>query len=189
MYPWQPSLARGGYTEYDVNHPMYGFMYDKTPAARGISAPDPAGFAQFQPALLDHKNETPNIEYNPMDVFNSAMRLQAQNRQPRGNPPPRASGPSGFQLFNTEMRPFLQMRYPDLVFGEITRMIGQKWSELPAVEQATFCQRARALADQRDDRNQEMYFGIGQNSGQGIEAIGIPDGPSQGFDSIGHFHP
>jgi hypothetical protein len=84
------------------------------------------------------------------------------------------------------MRPFFQMRYPDLQFGEITRMIGQTWSELAAVEQEIFCHRARALADQRDDRNQEMYFGIGQNPAQGIE---IPDGHGHGFDPIGHFHP
>jgi hypothetical protein len=111
MYKWQPSLA-AGFSEYDPANPLYGFSYDRNPGSRNISATE-IGIAQFQPSLMEHKNETPNIEYNPLDVFNNAVRCLSASAKPR-LPKQQRGG-----------------RNPDPPQPDMAPAIPQRWNELP----------------------------------------------------------
>lgn len=184
MYKWNPSLPSAESMSMDLQNPIYGFSCNKTVGTRTISGTDADGFSQFQPALLEHRNETANIEYNPLDVFTNAVRLKASNSKRRqANPTKKTQNTkTGYLLYAQEMRPILQRRNPDMAFGDLTKRVAQMWNELSGVEQEEFCQRARLAADQNDEQAQEMApqemygFGIVPNPGQGDDvALGLGD--------------
>ena len=158
MYKWEPSLFSGDFISVDLQNPIYGFNYDKNTVTRSISATDTEGFSQFQPILLDHKNDTANIEYNPLDVFNNALRYQSANSKPRQTKTVNRKAPnyrSGYLLYSQEMRPIIQRRNPDLPFGEVTKIVAQSWNELSSVEQEDFTHRARFNPDSNEDNNSQ----------------------------------
>ena len=190
MYKWDPFAP--DVFAVDLQDPVYGFSYEKNPVTRAMAATDTEGFSQFQPTLLDHKNDTDTVEYNPMDVFTNATRYKTTAPKPRQTKVVRKTSNirSGYLLYSQEMRPIIQRRNPDLSFGELTKMVAQMWNELSSVEQEDYCQRARAITDQGDAQapemvGQEMYvFGIGQNQGQG-EDVGLADGGAGGLYNMG----
>ena len=147
-----------------------------------MTATDTEGFSQFQPILLDHKNDSETVEYNPIDVFANATRFKTAIVKPRQAKVMKKTSNvrSGYLLYNQEMRPVIQRRNPDLPFGELTKRVAAMWNELSSVEQEEYCQRARVANEQAEEQgqemaNQEMYvFGIGQNPGHGED--GLPDG-------------
>ncbi|OHT04612.1 HMG box family protein [Tritrichomonas foetus] len=200
MYKWEPSLISGDFSSIDLQNQIYGFNYDKNPVTRAMSATDTEGFSQFQPTLLGHKNDTTNIEYNPLDVFNNAMRYQAANTKPRQTKTVNRKAPncrSGYLLYSQEMRPIIQRRNPDLAFGEVTKIVAQTWNELSSVEQEDYCHRARLTAEPNEENNngdlnnQDMYFNMGQNAGHGDD-IGLAMGDAGGtglYNLGGHFPP
>lgn len=188
MYKWDPSLS-GNSIAMDLQNPIYGFQCNKNTATRPMAGADADGFSQFQPTLLDHRNESWDVEYNPIDVFTNAAKIKAANPKRRQAKPAKKTQNTrtGYLLYTQEMYPIVQRRNPDMVFGELTKMVAQMWNELSAVEQDDFCQRAKLASeagadDQAQDIGQpEMYgFGIGQNTGHGDEvALGLGD-PSAG---------
>lgn len=187
MYKWEPSLFSGDLASIDLQNPIYGFSYDKNPVTRSMSATDTEGFSQFQPILLDHKNDTPNIEYNPLDVFNNAMRYQTANMKPRQTKTVNRktqNSRSGYLLYSQEMRPIIQRRNPDLPFGEVTKIVAQTWNELSSVEQEDFTHRARFNPETNDDNaNQDLG---NQNSGHGDDVgLSMADPTASGLYNLG----
>lgn len=180
MYKWDPASGSPDFLAVDLQDPIYGFSYDKNPVTRAMAATDTEGFSQFQPTLLDHKNDTDTVEYNPLDVFSNATRYKTTVAKPRQTRVVRKTPNirSGYLLYSQEMRPIIQRRNPDLSFGELTKMVAQMWNELSSVEQEDYCQRARVAGDQPEQQEmpgQEMYvFGIAQNQGHGDD-VGIVD--------------
>ena len=187
MYKWEPSLFSGDLASIDLQNPIYGFSYDKNPVTRSMSATDTEGFSQFQPILLDHKNYTPNIEYNPIDVFNNAMRYQTANMKPsQTNTVNRKTqnSRSGYLLYSQEMRPIIQRRNPDLPFGEVTKIVAQTWNELSSVEQEDFTHRAR-FNPETNDENANQDLG-NQNSGHGDDVgLSMADPTASGLYNLG----
>lgn len=178
MHKWEPSLVSGDFLSFDLSDPIYGFQYEKNTVIRNISAADTEGFSQFQPSLLEHKNDSNNIEYNPLDVFINAMRMQQSSSKPKQSKPTRKTinTRSGYILYNQEMRPILQRHNPDLNFGDISKQIAQMWKELSSTEQEDFCQRARLQAiaqggNPGEPNQQDLYFNShnedGMNMGDG----------------------
>lgn len=187
MYKWEPSLFSGDFTSVDLQNPIYGFSYDKNNVTRSMSATDTEGFSQFQPILLDHKNDTANIEYNPLDVFNNAMKYQSANMKPRQAKTVNRKTPnvrSGYLLYSQEMRPIIQRRNPDLPFGEVTKIVAQTWKELSSVEQDDFTHRARFNPEQNDDGNNPDIGN--QNPGHGDDVgLSIADPTASGLYNLG----
>ena len=201
MYRWDPSPSNGLMSNFDIQNPIYGFQYDKNPVTRAMSATDTEGFSQFQPTLLEHKNDTENIEYNPLDVFNNAMRHQIAAVKPKQNKTAQAkktqNNRSGYMLFSQAYRPIIQRRNPDLQFGEITRIVAQTWNELSSMEQEDYCNRARLANEHNEENNnnnnnnqdlanQDIYFNMGQGAGHGDD-IGMVDVQNPIYNLGGHF--
>jgi hypothetical protein len=146
MYRWDPHP--GSPDPVDLRNPIYGFFYEKSPVNPSMSSHETDGLAPFQLSLLDHKNDSSNIEYNPMEVFHKAIKahsVSTQRRQKKksGKPPVMRNG---YLLYSLEMRPILQDRDPDLTFGDLTRQVAQSWNELPPAQQELYCQRARQMS-------------------------------------------
>lgn len=135
---------------------------------RTMSVADSEGFSQFQASLVEHKNDTKNVEYNPLDVFINAKRISA--KQTPANPHKKQqTNRSGYQLYTKEIRPLVQRRNPDLPFGAITKMVARMWNDLPPAEQEQYCQRAKNLPDANDEGQDQIappgdiYFGMPQS--------------------------
>ena len=187
MYKWEPSLFSGDLASIDLQNPIYGFSYDKNPVTRSMSATDTEGFSQFQPILLDHKNDTPNIEYNPLDVFNNAMRYQTANMKPRQTKTVNRktqNSRSGYLLYSQEMRPIIQRRNPDLSFGEITKIVAQSWNELSSAEQEDFTHRARLNQESNDDNNNQDLGNQNSNHGDDV-GLTMSDPSASGLYNLG----
>lgn len=194
MYIWEPSRTSSDFSSINLQNPIYGFSYDKNPVTRSLSATDTEGFVQFQPSLLEHKNDSNNIEYNPLDVYMNAMKYQSTNPKPKpnktSNPKKAPNSRTGYILYNQEMRPSIQRRNPDLAFGEVTKIIAQSWNELSSVEQENYSNRARldssAINDNnnQDLGNQEMYFNMDPHQNADSN---IGDRSNRLF-SLNHFH-
>lgn len=75
MFRWGETLMDEDLSPKSLKNPIYGFCFDRKSSSRGISVVYSEGFSQFQQSLLENKNDTQNIEYNPIDVFNNAKRI------------------------------------------------------------------------------------------------------------------
>ena len=176
MFKWDDSEDISCITPKDLRNPIYGFFYDPKVGGRTLSVADSEGFSQFQDSLVEHKNETENVEYNPLDVFLKAKRIST--KQATANPHKKQISRSGYQLYAREMRPIVQRRNPDIPFGTITKMVAKMWNELLPAEQEQYCQRAKALPDGNDDGADQigpggdLYFGLPQAHQQQDDGTG-----------------
>lgn len=165
MYKWEENDNQDFEISIrELGDPIYGF-YNIKKTGRAISIADSEGFSQFHISLVDHKNETPNIEYNPMDVFMNGKKLN-QNERKAQAPKKQSNTKSGYQLYSKEVRPSVQRMNPDAPFGAITKQVAQMWNELTPIEQEEYCQRARSMPDAPEDGTDqlggpELYFNMG----------------------------
>jgi len=170
---------------YDIHNPRYGFFYDKKAGIRNNSMIDADAISQFNPALIDHKNENVNIEYSPIDVFMNAKRVCGSvSKTPVVSNKNKKNTLSGYQLYSREMRPIIAHRNPSVSFGEITKTLGQMWSALSSTDQDDYCQRAKNMPDTDETQNEinsnELYFNIGQSHHHGDDGSGSMYGLSLG---------
>lgn len=153
MYKWDDSFD--SISEDNLVNPKFGMYYEKESRVRAFPAADSEGFSQFQNSLFEKKNETSNIEYNPKDVFKNALKYQEiQAKNPKIN----SSKRPGFQLFDREVRPLLLNQNQNLSYGDITKMIVQKWNELSHEIQENYCQRAKDETIQLITNNSAIFY-------------------------------
>ncbi len=69
-----------------------------------------------------------------------------KNKRPIGKKSAQPKKPyiaTGYALFCSEMRSAVQMKNPEMTFGDISRVIGGQWRELTNDEQGIFKEKAR----------------------------------------------
>lgn len=167
MFRWDRDNEIENISPRDLTNPIYGFFYDKKSTNRNLSVADSEGISQFQVSLIDHKNETNNVEYNPLDVFLNAKRLSSNKNQPQPIQQKHPNPKSGYNLYMREVRPNIQERNPDVSFGATTKMVARSWNELTPAEQEQYNIRAQNMPDIPDDyhndiEQQNEFYGIRQ---------------------------
>lgn len=129
--------------EDNMTNPKYGLFFEKENSVRTFTATDTDGFSQFQNSLFERKNETTNIEYNPMDVFKNALRFQTVRTKPSTPPKVNPAKNLGFRFFMDEIRPLISNQNPNISFRDQTILIAQEWKNLSPEQQEMYVQRAR----------------------------------------------
>ena len=151
--------------EEGIFNPKYGFFYEKKQYHRTNSLSDADSISNFNSNLIDHKNETTNIEFNPLDVFLNAKKINLSTIKNSNLLPNKIKNPqpkSGYHLYSKEMRPIIQRRNPSATFGEVTKIVAQMWNELSSHDQDEYSIKSKTISNIEENNNElnnnEIYF-------------------------------
>lgn len=64
---------------------------------------------------------------------------------------------SGYIVYSTERRKQIQIENPDLSFGDLSRLCGQEWKDLPAASKAVYEEKASKQNELNKIKHAEMF--------------------------------
>ncbi|XP_064633737.1 protein polybromo-1-like isoform X4 [Lineus longissimus] len=103
-----------------------------------------------------------NNAFTPMDASFSQDSNSTPSHPPPSSTKKTASGkpkkkhvPSGYIVFAGECRKKIQEENSDLSFGDISKIVGTKWRNLPKAEKEKFEDRAKRIAEEQQAKQQE----------------------------------